>query len=500
MAIRFTTTTERPARVEADVLVIPVFAGGQLPEDLPTDERAALAKELRARKFKGEWGNSEVLLGVARLSAPLVAVIGLGEESASLARRAEGMRRGVGSVIKATAAHGITDLAVGLAGVPDAEHLAAASYEAAELASYVFETHKTAEGQRNRGLRQVIATTTTESERDVKRAVKQARSVLTGVALTRDLVNQPASAVTPLALVEQAREIVRESDAISLRVMDRAQAEKEDFGAFLAVARGSEEEPYVIHLTYRPETPSDTKLFLVGKGITFDSGGLDIKPAGKFKDMKTDMGGAATVLGLFATLQALKPNVEVHGVIATCENMPSGKAYRPGDVLTAKNGKTIEVMNTDAEGRVTLADALSYAVEEQADMIVDLATLTGASVVALGETYAGLWGNDGDLSKRVLGAAEEVGEGLVEFPLPDEYKQHIRGVVADVSNAPGNHPYGGATTAALFLQEFVSEVPWVHLDVAGPVFSESQSPLSYYGQGATGYGVRTLAALVQQFE
>lgn len=317
--------------------------------------------------------------------------------------------------------------------------------------------------------------------------------------MARDLVNQPAAEVRPITLVDKAREITRQFDDVSITVFDKAQAKRKGFTAFLAVARGSKEEPYVIHLKYKPKglSVSAKKVFIVGKGITFDSGGLSLKPAKYMEAMKNDMAGAATVLGLFSVLSEIGPGVEVHGVIAACENMPSGEAYRPGDILQAKNGKTIEVLNTDAEGRITLADALSYAVEQEPDAIVDVATLTGACVVALGETHAGLWSNDDKLCRQLLKAARKTGEGLVKLPMPQEYRQMIDSRVADVRNMSLSEG-GGAITAALFLREFVGNVPWAHIDIAGAGYAEREW-LPYFGIGATGYGVRTLAEFLQKF-
>jgi leucyl aminopeptidase len=286
--------------------------------------------------------------------------------------------------------------------------------------------------------------------------------------------------------------------------MNRKQALQKKFLAFLAVARGSIQEPYVIHLKYVPKKKPKKKIVLIGKGITFDSGGLSLKPANSMENMKIDMAGAATVLGLFSILPAIRPDVEVHGVILACENMPSGDAYRPGDIIESMSGKTIEVLNTDAEGRITLADALTYASGMKPDAIVDLATLTGACVVALGDTHAGLFGNSETLNQRIMRAAEESGEGMVEFPLPEEYRQTVQSRVADMRNTSFMR-MGGAITAALFLQEFVGKSPvtkkaidWAHIDIAGPVYAEM--PLIPYWQfGATGYGVRMLAKLVEEF-
>jgi len=319
--------------------------------------------------------------------------------------------------------------------------------------------------------------------------IKRAGVVVKAVALARDLVNQPANHMAPETLVAEARRIAAASPSIKIKILNREQARKQGFTAFLAVAQGSDTEPYVIHLTYKPKK-SERTVALVGKGITFDSGGLSLKPAEYMESMKSDMGGAATVLGAFSALSELKPSVTVHGIIATCENMVSGSAYRPGDVITAKNGKTIEVLNTDAEGRITLADALTYACELKPDTVIDLATLTGACMAGLGETVAGLWGNDHDLMAELQGAGQIAGERLETMPMPEEYEVQMESLVADLRNI-GTSRYGGAITAAIFLREFVTNVAWAHLDIAGPSYYDKQQ-VSYLGRGGTGFGVRTI--------
>jgi len=258
------------------------------------------------------------------------------------------------------------------------------------------------------------------------------------------------------------------------------------------VARGSSEEPYVIHLRYTPpkEVAGRKKVALVGKGITFDSGGLSLKPADYMEDMKIDMAGAAAVLGVFAALGKIKSIHEVHGVMCVCENMPSGNAYRPGDIVTAMNGKTIEVLNTDAEGRITLADALTYATREKPDAIIDLATLTGANVVGLGETISGLWTTDEKLKIALEAAAAATGERVASMPMPEEYQPLIESRVADLRNI-ATSKFGGSITAAMFLREFTDGVPWAHLDIAGPAYY-SRPYFSYLGAGASGWGVRLL--------
>jgi leucyl aminopeptidase len=274
-----------------------------------------------------------------------------------------------------------------------------------------------------------------------------------------------------------------------VKVLDRAECEKLGMGAFLGVAAGSEQPPKFIHLTYAPPGRRRRRVAMIGKGITFDSGGLDLKTAESMLRMKDDMSGAAAVLAIMRALPTLKPAVEVHGLIAATENMPSGSALRPGDVLKAMNGTTIEVGNTDAEGRLTLADALCYAnARIKPDEIVDLATLTGACVVALGPLCAGLLASDQPLADRLLAAAEQAGERVWQLPLIEEYRENLKSDVADLNNVGPRG--GGAITAALFLKEFAGATPWAHLDIAGPAFSEKDLPLA--PKGGTGVAVRML--------
>ena len=260
-------------------------------------------------------------------------------------------------------------------------------------------------------------------------------------------------------------------------------------GAFLGVAAGSEQPPKFIHLSWTPSGRRRKRVAIIGKGITFDSGGLDLKTPEGMLRMKDDMSGAAAVLGIMRALPSLKPAVEVHGLIAATENMPSGTAIRPGDILKAMNGTTIEIGNTDAEGRLTLADAICYAIQKvNADEIVDMATLTGACVVALGPLCSGLFANNDGLAERLLAAADTAGERVWRLPLIDEYREHLKSDVADMNNVGPRG--GGAITAGLFLKEFAGDRPWAHFDIAGPAFIEKDTPLA--PKGGTGCAVRTI--------
>ncbi|QIZ70963.1 leucyl aminopeptidase [Oxynema aestuarii] len=323
---------------------------------------------------------------------------------------------------------------------------------------------------------------------DQPEAIARARQIVSGVNLARELVAAPANTVTAITMAELAREMAAEY-GLEVEILEKEECEKLGMGAFLGVAQASDLPPKFIHLTYKPEGSPRRKLAIVGKGLTFDSGGLNLKPSGSgIETMKMDMGGSASTFGAAKAIAQLKPDVEVHFIAAVTENMISGRAMHPGDFLTASNGKTIEVNNTDAEGRLTLADALVFAENLGVDAIVDLATLTGACVVALGDEIAGLWSSEDQLAEEFMAASATSGEKFWRMPLEQKYFEGLKSLHADMKNTGPRA--GGAITAALFLKEFVKETPWVHLDIAGPVWTDKDK--GYNAAGATGFGVRTL--------
>jgi leucyl aminopeptidase len=312
-----------------------------------------------------------------------------------------------------------------------------------------------------------------------------------GTSFARDLVNEPASAKTPPRIAGIARGLA--GRGVSVKVFDAKACARMGMGAFLAVAQGSAEPARMIRLDYRPKRARGT-VAIVGKCITFDSGGLNLKPTEAIRWMKDDMSGAAAVLGLFRVIRELRPAVRVVGLLAAAENMPGGRAYRPGDVLRAMNGRTIEVDNTDAEGRLTLADMLTYASREKPDAILDLATLTGACVIALGLSMTGLFTDFEALAAEIGRCAARTGEKVWRLPLEPDYRELNKSAVADIRNAGGR--WGGAITAGLFLQQFVDpKIPWAHLDIAGPAFADKVRP--YTPAGGTGVMVRTLAEFLR---
>ena len=368
-----------------------------------------------------------------------------------------------------------------------AESVAAAIAEGASLASYRFDAYRSA--PKPGCVDRLVVVGRGAWEAGLRHGAATARAT----AFARDLVNTPASDMTPRELAERVSERLSGLDGTSVEVWDEDRIATERLGGLLAVARGSGEPPRLVRATYTPRGGRGggdvPHVVLVGKGITFDSGGLSLKPADGMMTMKTDMSGAAIVLSVVSACAGLGVRVKVTAIAPMTENMPGGRAQKPGDVVTARNGATIEVLNTDAEGRLVLADGLSLAAELSPDAIIDVATLTGAQVIALGRGFAALLGNDDALMRSLEAAGERTGERLWRLPLPDDYRDHIESEIADMKNI-GKPREAGTVAAAMLLARFVGGVPWAHLDIAGPARSEESS--GYVSKGATAFGVRAL--------
>ena len=476
-------------KAEGDVLVVGHYA----EERRPTPTLAALDKALdgmatavlKAERFEGKPNHVSHFYTAGRIPAKRVLVVGLGKR-ADLDM--EGVRRATASALRRARELGAKIVSAELMGerlTPRAR--AQAMAEGAILGTYAFERHKKEKSNRIVDeLRVVDADRRRRSQ--VQEGLSRGEVFAAAACYARDLVNEPANLVTPGYLAKAAGDIAREGK-LKLTVYDRAECQKLGMGAYLGVAQGSQEPPKFIHLTYTPRQRSRKRVAIIGKGITFDAGGLDLKTAEGMVRMKDDMSGAAAVLGIFRSLPSLGLPLEIHGVIAAAENMPSGSAQRPGDIVRAMNGTTIEIGNTDAEGRLTLADALAYAVKVvKPDEIIDLATLTHACVIALGNLCSGVMWNNKPLADRILAAAESAGEKMWPLPLLEEYKELLKSDVADLNNVGPRG--GGALTAGLFLKEFAGAVPWVHIDIAGTAFTEKDLPLG--PKGGTGAGVRTM--------
>jgi leucyl aminopeptidase len=472
-----------------DALVIGVYAEEAKLRDAPARVDRALGGQLRevmeAERFGAKPAQVTHFHTGGRIPAGRVVVVGLGKR---VDLTPETLRRAASAGVRRARDLGAKSVAIDVLGdrLP-ARSRAHAVTEGSLLGAYTFDRYK-----REKNDKRVESLTVVESDgrrrREASDGARTGEIFADATCFARDLVNSPANDVHPTYLAKVAAEIAKEAK-LGLKVFDRAECQKMGMGLFLGVAAGSEQPPKFIHLSYTPSGRKRRRVAVIGKGITFDSGGLDLKSAEGMLRMKDDMSGAAAVLAIMRALPKLAPPVEVHGLIAATENMPSGSAVRPGDVLRAMNGTTVEIGNTDAEGRLTLADALCYAGEKVgADEIVDMATLTGACVVALGPLCSGLFANDQALADRLLAAATTAGERVWQLPLIDEYRDNLKSDVADFNNVGPRG--GGAITAGLFLKEFAGDRPWAHLDIAGPAFTEKDTPIG--PRGATGAPVRTL--------
>jgi len=502
-------------RVRADLLVVPVLAA-QSTNAKATARRRANGKSADAGTlrlgpgadvvdralggtllafmaeagFEGRRGDALAVPTAGLLGAKAAILVGVGDADtidadalrragAALARRASKVER---------VATTLLDVAPDSLDQGDA---AQALAEGIALGSYQFLNYKS-DAKPSQLARVLLVRRPGAKTRE---GIARGARIAEAVAWARDLVNEPAEAKSPDTVVKKTRALAR-VNGLTVRVWAGEQLVRERLGGVLGVGAGSDRPPRFMRLAYEPRG-AKTTLALVGKGVVFDSGGLSIKTAGGMETMKTDMSGAAAVIAAMSAMRDLGVKTRVLGYVPLVENMPSGNAMRPGDVLRMRNGKTVEVLNTDAEGRLILADALSLASEDQPDAIVDIATLTGAVTIALGEKIAGLMGTDDGWSDQVRAAADLVGERAWPLPLPDDYRKLLDSEVADLRNI-GTGGGGGSITAGLFLREFVTGAPWVHLDVAGTARAGADD--GYISRGGTGYGVRTFIELAQTFK
>lgn len=469
-----------------DALAIGLFEDAvELTGDLASlDEKLAgtMQELISETEFKGKPGSSAVTRVGSNSPIRKIILVGLGKQEAL---KLDALRRAAAVVARSAKKERCKTLALSLPIFnDDASSTAQALAEGIHLALHQDNRFKSESEDKGPALETVHLLGLSGQEE----AITRAGQIAAGVILARELVTAPANAVTPITMAETAQAIAHEH-GLALEILEREECEKLGMGAFLGVAQASDLPPKFIHLTYKPEGTPRRKVAIVGKGLTFDSGGLNIKGAGSgIETMKMDMGGAAATLGAAKAIGQIKPDIEVHFISAVTENMISGRAMRPGDILTASNGKTIEVNNTDAEGRLTLADALVFADKLGVDAIVDLATLTGACIIALGDDIAGMWSPDDALAAQIAQASELAGEKMWRMPLEEKYFEGIKSPIADMKNTGPRG--GGSITAALFLKQFVKDTPWAHLDVAGPVWSDKEN--GYNNSGATGYPVRTL--------
>ncbi len=479
--MKFSTSYTIP---KSQTLVVFAFENDAAPAGLP--QRKSLVSEAGALGFKGKEGSAVVFNPKGGAPAKQVIAAGLGLKKNVTA---ETLRRAAAVAAKRASANSQKAISIVLPLALNDESLEAQVIaEGIVLAGYTFDKYKS---KKDSGISQVSIIIPKKSDATVKKGLKLGQVFADSVCLVRDLVNEPPSRLRPNDFAQIALDIAQKGkDAgITIKVFDRKKIEEMKMGALLGVNIGSSEPPAFIHMHYKPANPKKTVAF-VGKGITFDSGGLSLKSPENMETMKMDMAGAGSILGLFKALPALKPDVEIHGIMALTENMPGGRAYKPGDVLIAMNGKSIEVLNTDAEGRIILADALAYAAKLNPDCIIDMATLTGACVIALGSLVAGAMGNDDSLFDDLERASRSTGEPLWKLPLVKDYRDGLKSPIADLKNISSIRREAGSIIGGLFLQEFVDGKPWIHLDIAGPAWTDRELP--YCKHGGTGFPVRTL--------
>ena len=484
------------SKIKADAIIVNFFEGTKNPDgDIATVDKAlggAITQLIRQGEIKGKLNEITMVHSLGKLPAARVVVTGLGKKSELSLNKVRGAvaetcrwlrQRGVGIV--ATTAQGAEVNGI------QPEGSAQAVTEGALLGLYLFRKHITSEDDKPGEIKQLSIVGGDGVEAALKKGSLKGKVLAEATNLTRDMVNEPANYMTPSHMAEMAVKLAK-SHGLEVSIFDREKMAEMGMGALLGVAQGSQQPPKFIILHYKGSSSPEINIALVGKGITFDSGGISIKPSEKLEEMKGDMAGGAAVMAAISAVAQLKPKINVMAVVPATENLPSGSALKPGDILTAMNGRTIEIISTDAEGRLTLADALSYASKLGAKHIIDVATLTGACRVALGDITSGAFGNNQKLMDKLIAASTEAGEYTWQMPMYDEYKEQNKSDVADVKNVGGR--FAGAITAAKFLAEFINDTPWVHLDIAGTSLSEKDR--GYTVKGATGVPVRTLVNLV----
>jgi leucyl aminopeptidase len=492
VGLTFSVVTTPADRVAADLLAVPVAKGGVLTPGAATVDAAldgGLQAFLEEAGFEGNLGEALAVPTGGKLRARAALLVGVGDvDKLTL----DDLRRASAAIARrATKAPTVATTLLDVASAFPRNDAAQALAEGFVLGAYQFLEYK-GDGKPTK-----LANVTVigDGASRLQEALTRGSVIADAVAWARDRVNTPAQAKPPAEMAAEARRLLR-NRGVSVQVLDVPELERQRFGGVLGVGQGSDQKPRFLKLTYAPSGARGPALAFVGKGVVFDSGGLSLKTGAGMETMKCDMSGAAAVIGAMSALRDLDVKTRVTGYVPLVENMPSGHAIRPGDVLRIRNGKTVEVLNTDAEGRLILADALSVASEDKPAAVVDLATLTGACVVALGEKIAGLMGNDDAWIDQVRDAADRAGERVWPLPLPADYRRGIDSPVADIKNVGPRE--GGAITAGLFLQEFVDGVPWAHLDIAGPAFLSGDD--GYLPKGGTGFGVRTLLELARTFK
>ncbi|MAY82348.1 MAG: leucyl aminopeptidase [Deltaproteobacteria bacterium] len=465
--------------VEADLLAIAVTPD-TLSETLGAISEAfggTLLDTLENDEFTGKAGSSASYATFGKIAAKRLIVLGMGDADTS------GIQQAAGQAGHAARSRGVSSVALAMGTLDSTQSQLA--IEAFYAGTYRFDKYK-AEDKRKAPASQLTLIGDVNAE-----GVKRGQAVGGGQDLARDLVNEPAAAIYPESLADVALSLA--SDTMTVDVWDENKILAAGMGGIMGVGQGSDRKPRFIHMIYKPAGTPRKKIALVGKGVTFDAGGYSLKPSGSMLTMRCDMAGSAAVIGAMKSIRDLAPDVEVHGIVGAVENLVSGNAYKLGDILTMYSGKTVEIHNTDAEGRLVLADCITYASKLDVDCIVDLATLTGAAVVALGDHYVALFSKDDDLSSSLLNSSVDAGENVWQLPLPDHYKDQLKAEWGTIKNVGGRS--AGCITAALFLSEFVDGPKWAHMDIAGPAFLDKK--FRHFVPGGTGVMVPTLTRFVE---
>jgi leucyl aminopeptidase len=489
MSLSIHTASGVPTAAAVDVLALVVAEGAlekqKLVADLDRTLGGALLAQAKLAEFSGKADQSFEIATLGRLKAHRVLLIGSGAK-----RGIEEPRLRACAASAARFANGAKAKSLALAFVPEPVDLRVVA-EGLVLGAYRFTKYLTGDRLPKSALKEAKVFASGKSAQADRGAIELGIKVAAAICVTRDAVNEPANELTPEVLADTAKRLAKKNN-LHVKVLDKRGIAAAGMKLHYAVGQGSSNEPRFIHLSYVPKKPKK-KLVFVGKGLTFDSGGLCIKPAAGMGEMKSDMGGAGAVLGLMVAVAAVKPNVEVHGIIGAAENMPDAAAYRPGDVFGSLDGKTVEIVNTDAEGRLVLADALAYATKLNPDYLVDAATLTGACIVALGKTCSAYYTAEDKLAREIDVAAKEAGEQFWRMPLLEDLREQLKSDIADLKHLGDR--WGGSISAALFLREFVGKCVWMHCDVAGPVLYDAAKGV--YPKGATGHPVLTFLKMVE---
>jgi len=482
--------------VDAQALAVAVFkdekAGSGVLKSLDAATGGMIAEAIDSEEFNGKQGDTAYFhVSSNALKARRILLIGCGDRDSYKAAQIAQLG---GTASRFLRGKNVKTIAIMPRADGDAEKVAQIASAGAVMG--LFEPDKYRKEKEKREIKAAAIVIEGGDKKAVQRGAERGRIIGESANFTRDLANEPGRYLTPTILADRARQMAKEA-GLSYDVLDQKRMEKLGMGSLLGVSRGSDEPPKLIVLKYEPSrrrAPKGELLALVGKGITFDSGGISLKPGENMELMKYDMTGAATVIGTMRAIAQLQPSVPVLGVAPCCENLPSGKATKPGDVLEAMTGKTIEVINTDAEGRLVLADAIAYARKLGATKIIDMATLTGAVSIALGDVNTAILGTDQGLIDGVVAAGKEVGEKFWQLPLDEEYTKQIKSDIADIRNVGGKK--AGTITAAAFLKEFAEDTPWAHLDIAGTAWGDPATP--YRSKGPTGIAVRTLVEFIER--